>query len=303
MTPSRDCTLCGSSNTRTIQTFQTAALVERWRELYQMDVEPEFAGVSEFELRQCDRCLFRYFSPESLCGSSSLYAALDRFDWYYMPEKWEHLQALADIRGCSSVLEIGCGFGDFIELARKSLGIQIQGMEQNPRAIEEARRRGITLDSSDLRDVAKTSAEKFDAVCSFQVLEHVPFPGDFLRLCCELLVPKGLLILGLPNADSFLRFQSNLLDLPPHHMSRWPLATIKSIPEYFPVGLVQLACEPLAELHVPGYVEVQCDRLARNFLPFANHPAVESRLIRFFRATGFRKLLRGMTVYAVFKKC
>lgn len=302
MKPGQVCTLCGSSETRIVQTFEAAAIIQRWRDLFEMDVASEFSGMSKFELHECEHCSLQYFSPESLCGSGSLYAGLDRFDWYYVPQKWEHLQAISDIRGCRTVLEIGCGWGDFIELAKRSAKIEVWGLEKNPRAIEEARRRGITLDPSRLEDLAKASAGKYDAVCAFQVLEHVPAPGEFLRLCYELLTPGGFLVLGLPNAQSFLRFQSNILDLPPHHMSRWALTAIQFLPQLFPLRLRRLAFEPLAELHVPGYVDVYCDRLARWILPGANHPAIKSRLTRFLKATGIRKLLRGQTVYVVFEK-
>jgi len=219
-----------------------------------------------------------------------------------MPEKWEHAQGLRDIAGCKSVLEIGSGFGDFVKLARESLGVQVQGVERNPLAIQEARARGIALQEVDLAEILKSSAGTFDAVCSFQGLEHVPHPKEFLQQCCELLASSGRLILGLPNADSFLRLQSNILDLPPHHCSRWPLSTVRRLPRLFPLRLLRIALEPLTEHHVDGYVAAHTDRLARTALPRANHPLVQSRLIRFLIRTGFRKFLEGMTVYAVFEK-
>lgn len=267
-----------------------------------MDVGSEFFGVSKFELRECEHCSLQYFSPESLCGSASLYAGLSRVDGYYVPEKWEHLQAISDIKGCRAVLEIGCGFGDFIELAKRTARIDVRGMEQNPKAIEEAHLRGITLDPSKLEDVVKASTGQYDAVCAFQVLEHVAAPGEFLRLCYELLTPGGVLVLGLPNLGTFLRFQANILDFPPHHMSRWPVTAIQFLPQLFPLRLRRLAFEPLAELHVSGYVDVYCGRMARSILKGADHPGIKSRLTRFLKATGFRKLLRGQAVYAAFEK-
>jgi SAM-dependent methyltransferase len=302
MTVALACTLCGSLKTRAVLSFTTAALIQKWKEIWGIDIESEFSGLSEFELRQCEECAIRFFSPESLCGSSRIYASLDRFDWYYVPHKWEHIQALQDISACKSGLEIGCGFGDFIQLAKKTKGIQITGLEQNPSAIQEGQRRGITMYSASLHDYRVRMAVKHDAIFCFQVLEHVPSPGEFLNLCCELLSTKGRLILGLPNADSFLKFQFNLLDLPPHHMSRWPVDTLKFLPKLFPLRPLRIECEPLPEHQIDGYVEAYCDRFARSINPYANHPFLKSRLGRILRRTGLRKLLKGMTIYAAFER-
>jgi SAM-dependent methyltransferase len=285
-----------------VQSFDTAPIVERWRELYEVEIASEFALLKQFELWTCGDCGLQFFLPASICGSSAVYERLDRFSWYYLPQKWEHWQALADIRGFRPVLEIGCGFGDFIELARTKAGIVVDGLEQNLQAIQTARGRGIVLKASSLEEMVDSSRAKYGAMCSFHGLEHMARPGEFLRQCCELLAPGGRLILGLPSADSFLRLESNILDLPPHHMSRWPLRTIQFLPHLFPLRLLRLAVEPLAEIHVSGYVDAHCRRIARKLFPLANHPALKTRLKKFLLRTGFRKFLKGMTVYVVFER-
>jgi SAM-dependent methyltransferase len=301
MIPSLDCPLCGSSKTRETQSFEAQDVVRRWREIHQIDVRREFRGQPTFTLRQCGQCSLGYFYPFAICGSPQLYGDLQRFPWYYMSEKWEHVEGLKDLGCCKSVLEFGSGFGDFVKLAG-ARGIQVKGLEINPLAIEEAMRRGIILSPAALEEIGGHSGEKFDAVVAFQGLEHVPSPKEFLQQCCELLAPSGLLILGLPNADSFLRLQSNILDLPPHHCSRWSLSTIRYLPRLFPLRLRRMALEPLAEYHVENYIDAHTDRLARTVLPPANHPFVKSRLRQFLVRTGLRKLLTGMTVYAAFEK-
>ncbi len=43
----------------------------------------------------------------------------------------------------------------------------------------------------------------FDAIVSFQVIEHVPGPRDFVMECARLLRPGGLLLLSTPNRLTF----------------------------------------------------------------------------------------------------
>ena len=53
---------------------------------------------------------FAFYTPSELAGSASLYEQLQKFDWYYMPEKWEFRQALSWIQaehGVRRLLEVG----------------------------------------------------------------------------------------------------------------------------------------------------------------------------------------------------
>ena len=52
---------------------------------------------------------------------------------------------------------------------------------------------------------------------SFQVLEHVASPYDFIRGCVDSL-KQGVLILAVPSSDGFAGMAiNNVLDMPPHH--------------------------------------------------------------------------------------
>ena len=73
-----------------------------------------------------------------------------------------------------------------------------------------------------IEDHADQRPGHYDAVTSFQVLEHVTEPASFLRACVKALRPGGRLLLGVPNNDSFLGLlEDNWLNMPPHHMSLW----------------------------------------------------------------------------------
>jgi hypothetical protein len=111
------------------------------------------------------------------------------------------------------------------------------------------------------------------------------------------------LLIGVPNVHSFLRHQRNLLDLPPHHMSRWSDRLLHRIPEFYPLRLVHLKTEPLAEYHVEAYVNAylsftESSGLRRSLLP----SRVRNVLVKCLKATAAHKLLRGQTLYVYYER-
>jgi 2-polyprenyl-3-methyl-5-hydroxy-6-metoxy-1,4-benzoquinol methylase len=114
--------------------------------------------------------------------------------------------------------------------------------------MQVCREKGYDVSDRMLEDVEAKGS--FAAVCAFQVLEHVPDPVGFLRAAVGLLRPGGKLIVSTPNAESFLaRYQWCLLDLPPHHMSRWDEAAYRKSADLLGVTLEQVKREPLAAYH------------------------------------------------------
>lgn len=294
----RGCPLCGSEETLGVKSLCVEPIVEEWKRTFSIDVRSEFDGLFAFEMRACQDCKLQYFAPESLAGSPNLYAQLEQWDWYYMPRKWEHDIALRDLNGCKKVLEVGCGFGDFIARVRGELGVDIEGIEENPRAVSKAEGRGLPVQLEGLEKRAVRIPGRYDAICAFQVLEHVPTPGAFLKACCALLRRGGKLLLGLPNADSFLRYQFNVLDLPPHHMSRWCMEVASGLPKSFPLTLEDVRLEPLAEYHVDGYVDAYLSGWGHGILGRVFPVRMHALLRRVLKNRSLRHMLRGQTLYA-----
>lgn len=296
-----NCTLCASARTVQIQSISAEKLAALWQSGLKIKVLSEFSRDSEIGLWRCFDCGILFFTPSSLEGSGDLYAQLETAPSYYMGPKWEHFVALEDLKGCGRILEVGCGPGSFLALAREKSGVEIEGIEQNTAAIEDATRCGLLARRDTIEQVAMESPGSYDAICGFQVLEHVARPGNFLRACAAALKPKGKLLLGLPNADSFIRYQVNCLDMPPHHMSRWPIRAVKGLPRIFPLRLGRVAIEPLAEYHVEYYVDSYVSHGARGALRVFNRPRVKKWLEQLLQL-GPRRWLRGQTVYASYER-
>jgi SAM-dependent methyltransferase len=294
------CPICRSDNSELLRELKSDRLISEWSAKFGIDVREELQGTSVIELHECRACQLRYFLPSTLAGGPRIYEALEKFEWYYMRDKWEHGVALEDLDACESGVEVGCGFGDFVARVVREKGISFEGCEQNPSAVKVAEARGIPVRLDTSQGLASSRPGSYSAVCSFQVLEHLSQPAEFLNSACSLLRPGGKLMLGLPNAESFLRHQYNILDMPPHHMTRWTTEVLTRIQRWFPLKLLRIAYEPLADYHVDGYVEAYTGLLASKGLRIVAHPAFRSRMGVLIRKTGIQRLLRGQSIYACY---
>ena len=294
------CPLCVGSNARLKKSFDATAIALGWMEELGIDIGNEFKGVSRIDLHACADCALEFFTPDSVAGSPALYEKLEKVDGYYLPEKWEHDMALRDMGGAQNGLEVGCGFGAFVDRVVREKGIPFEGCEQNPSAVRIAQARGICVRLENLDDLAKRSPGAYDVICSFQVLEHVTEPGSFLKSACTLLRPGGKLIFGVPNSKSYIKHMFHIFDAPPHHMTRWSSETLRRLPKVLPVESVRLAYEPLPIYRTDWYVTVHESMLRRYRLGRLIHPWLRSRALRLVRNPRVRRFLRGDTIYGCY---
>ena len=278
--------------------LEVSGIILRWEKEMRIDVRSEFKEISAIDFYECCDCAVRFFKPDVAAGSSALYEKLEKLDTYYMPEKWEHHAALQDMGNASNGIEIGCGFGAFVARVIREKGIAFEGCEQNASAVRVAQSNGTPVRLETLGEVLRRSEGGYDAVCAFQVLEHVADPKGFLHSASRLLRPGGKLILGLPNADSFIKHLPSLYQQPPHHMTRWNAKVLTRLSNWFPLQLVRIAYEPLQKYQVEWYVEAYERVLRRLGLGSLVHPWIRSRTTRLIRDSGVRKLLKGETLYA-----
>jgi SAM-dependent methyltransferase len=284
--------------------FSAAKLIADWKDTFDIDISSELYEIDEISLYRCKSSHLDFFMPLSASGSGQLYQDLQKFDWYYMQEKWEFREAIKDLKGSKKILEVGSGSGFFLERAMRELReATIKGMELDEVTCKQAIQKNLPVECLNLHEIAARD-ETYDAVCSFQVLEHVSEPRDPLETMVKVLSPGGKLILSVPNKESFLRHQYNLLDLPPHHMTRWNAFTFKYLERLFPLKIVHIVFEPLARYHIPGYVSAYAQYWCSK-LPKLRYLVPEPRVRRisdFLEQSGFYCHLRGQSLYVLFKK-
>jgi len=296
--------LVHQSQTHLLRTFQTDKLIQLWRENLDTDISGELSGIKEIRLNHCEKSQLDFFTPFSAEGSEKLYHQMQKFDWFYMKDKWEFAEALKDLKACQTILEVGCGPGYFIEQVQaKQKSSNMKGIELNSSILEQALEKNLPVECVDLNELV-VKGEMFDAVCSFQVLEHTSHPRELIEAMVKVLKPDGKLIVSVPNKESFLRYQYNLLDMQPHHMTRWCISTLKYLEKIFFLFLIHTKFEPLANYHISGYMAAYEKRF-RNRFPILQKLLPDSRLRNFssfLEKSSLYHLLRGQSLYVVFEK-
>lgn len=114
----------------------------------------------------------------------------------------QKLKPLTKIR----LLDIGCG-GGLISEPMARMGAMVLGIDPGAENIASAQAHAEQYDALDLtyrkatiEDIS-SEGELYDCILCLEVLEHVPDPRHFLKLCSGLLRPQGVLILSTINRN------------------------------------------------------------------------------------------------------
>ena len=273
-----------------------------------IDLDNEFKNLKEINYWQCPTTGFKWYEPKEAAGSSNLYQQLEKFDWYYMKEKWEFTKALELISNNSKILEVGVGGGYFLRSAVKK-NHTVEGIELNPRSVDKMRALGFTIHELMLNQFKEKTTKRFDVVCSFQVLEHVSNPLELIKDMTDLLYPGGKLILSVPNNEVMEKidpFKNDLLNQPPHHMGHWDKNVFLSLEKILTeVKIKSFNVEPLASYHILGMIT----KYLRNKVSFLGSNL--SRLLvnrittlplQILLHLGFRRFISGHTILVEFEK-
>ncbi|MDN3491523.1 class I SAM-dependent methyltransferase [Winogradskyella bathintestinalis] len=100
-----------------------------------------------------------------------------------------------------TLLDVGCGTGDFLETALKN-NWQITGIEpdENARDIANSKTNNAVHQSDELKELKPHS---FDVITLWHVLEHLPDLDMHIALFKSLLKPNGTLVIAVPNFKSY----------------------------------------------------------------------------------------------------
>jgi SAM-dependent methyltransferase len=253
--PPKRCPLCESIAVSQIQTIPVEDIVEVYRQVFgDLDVRREFAQLRDIVFSRCGDCDLLFFSP-SVTGSESFYELLQQFDWYYLTDKAEYRFAAELIPAGAQILDIGCGDGAFARLLPQ---VNFVGLEFSGAARERAAERGLEVYSESVELHASRFPARYDAVCAFQVLEHIADVRNFVEASAACAREGGLVIFSVPAADSFAGTITNYaLNLPPHHVTWWTDECLKRMGPRFGLDLVQLEPELLAPIHHPLYARAR----------------------------------------------
>lgn len=101
------------------------------------------------------------------------------------------------------LLEVGAGFGTFCEeIQRLQLFRHVIAVEPTPDLAETCRQKGLEVIEKPIEQVS-IGKNTITVVASFELIEHLFSPRDFLLTCHALLSPGGLLVVTCPNVKGF----------------------------------------------------------------------------------------------------
>ena len=106
------------------------------------------------------------------------------------------------IKKTGKLLDIGCGKGRFLLNAKKA-GWEIEGQEfSSSQAKISSKKLGVKIWNGELKNLP-LKKESYKVITLWHVLEHVPDPKAYISIIKELLEPNGILVIEVPNYDSW----------------------------------------------------------------------------------------------------
>jgi 2-polyprenyl-3-methyl-5-hydroxy-6-metoxy-1,4-benzoquinol methylase len=284
-----------------VTSVPAASIVNSYQRNYQIDVSEYFKDIPQVRTYECSATGYRFFHPFSMAGNDSLYRHLGRFPWFYQEDKWEHAVALRYLRASGKVLDVGCGTGNFLVQALRHKNALVTGIELNGDSAQIAREKGLEVTSELIDAHARHRAGYYDAVCTFQVLEHIAEVGSFIENCLSVLAPGGIFVVGVPNNDGFLKFAPDAaLNGPPHHMGLWTRESLMALTRLFPLELIGVEIEPLKE--VDWYRRVMEQRyLPQRWMQSVYYRLGGSKIFQRYVEENASSIA-GHTIMAVFRK-
>lgn len=235
--------------------LETPKIIVNYKSDLGIDIGKYFNDIVSVKVFECIESGYKFFYPYDISGDSEFYEKLQNFDWYYMPWKWEHEQSLRFFDKKMQVLEVGCAQGEFLSRVKERYDSECVGLEFNKKAIEIGRLKKINILPESIQDHSLYNKNKYDIVCSYQVLEHIDDVKSFIDAQVLCLKSGGKLIISVPNNDSFIKlnFKTNILNMPPHHMGLWNRRSLKSLSIYYPLKYVNHYYEPIQSYHQDWY--------------------------------------------------
>jgi SAM-dependent methyltransferase len=114
----------------------------------------------------------------------------------------KRIDELKRLKPAGRLLEIGCAYGFFLDLARKHW--DVKGVDISPEGIRHARETlGLDVEQSDFLAMPD-QPESYDIICMWDTIEHLPQPVRLIEKASRWLKPGGLLVMTTGDIGSWV---------------------------------------------------------------------------------------------------
>ena len=209
------CILCSSANIATYKGYESVGLVKcnQCKFVFCKDI-PSKEELNEYYTESYERT--RYLSPITVSRFNELLVEFEKY------------------RKTGKILDIGAGYGFFLEIARQQ-GWEVYGTELTDEAVTHCVNKGIKMYKGELQEIP-LKENCFDVIVAIEAIEHVNNPREYIEGAYKSLRKGGLFYLTTPNFNAILRYhlrdKYNIIGYP-NHLCYFTSSTLqKLVTEY-----------------------------------------------------------------------
>lgn len=225
------CPIC-KSEAKYVLNYPKSRGLELYRHLY-LDV-PGNLDIVDYQIFRCKKCEL-VFSYPMHGGSQNFYSWVTAHENYYPTKEnprweWGVVREYIKANELKSVLEVGCGTGEFLDYVTSEVDINIIGLDTTKESCEVCEKKGYEVYSEPLEKYKVNNSSKIDLVVAFHLLEHVENPLGLVKDMMDLLNKGGKCMLSFPySAVDIETCFTTANNMPPHHLTRWSRVAIEAL--------------------------------------------------------------------------
>ncbi len=174
----------------------------------------DYSSTANFKIVKCEQC--GYVISSGAANNITLYESGSYDEKEKFWHKWvRSIFQILEVNKTAylekylqpnaSVFEIGVGKGNFLSALRNK-GYQVAGIEPSKRSFAVASQKlGASIVNCKIEEISSYQSinKKYNAIVLWHVLEHLQNPFEIIERLKEHLLPSGILMIGVPNFDSY----------------------------------------------------------------------------------------------------
>lgn len=243
------CPACGAQDSERLE----SVVVDAQHLLYSDDPQTQIQltiaaqrATAAYQILRCKFCHLEFANPLQ-APDAEWYRLAYRALKLYPSQRWEFDAVIKAIRPLATILELGCGSGAFLKLCREK-NLPAIGIDFSAEAIAQCLETGLEARTLDVcQPVLAPSDPVPDHIVAFHVLEHLDQPLALFEQAAAVASRDTSFWIAVPSHKRASRWhhETDFLDQPPHHMSRWTDHALAAIGKHAGWNLVEVVYEPM----------------------------------------------------------